>query len=105
LRAASTGEVNSRGARIRAMTRQLRSPRFQPTVRRGVGGVEVSLSEGNVESGDDDSFRRHHHLGTKTEIDSLFLATVRLGYAFDRSLVYVMQIKARRAIFRMPRRD
>jgi outer membrane immunogenic protein len=50
---------------------------------RWVGGAEVSLSEGDVES--DDGHRRD----TKTEIDSLFLATVRLGYAFDRSLVYV----------------
>jgi outer membrane immunogenic protein len=51
---------------------------------RWVGGAEVSLSEGDVES-DEKGFRR----GTKTEIDSLFLATLRLGYAFDRSLVYV----------------
>jgi outer membrane immunogenic protein len=54
---------------------------FNQQFGRWVGGVEVSLSEGDVESGDDD--------GLKTEIDSLFLATVRLGYAFDRSLVYV----------------
>jgi outer membrane immunogenic protein len=60
---------------------------FNQQFGRWVGGVEVSLSEGNVESGDDDSFRRD--FGTKTEIDALFLATVRLGYAFDRTLAYV----------------
>jgi outer membrane immunogenic protein len=60
---------------------------FNQQFGRWVGGVEVSLSEGDVESGDDDSFRRD--FGTKTEIGSPFLATVRLGYAFDRSLAYV----------------
>ena len=60
---------------------------FNQQFGRWVGGVEVSLSDGNVESGDDDSFRRD--FGTKTEIDSLFLATARLGYAFDRTLAYV----------------
>jgi outer membrane immunogenic protein len=45
---------------------------------RWVGGAEVSVSEGDVGSDDDGP-----------EIDKLFLATLRLGYAFDRSLVYV----------------
>jgi outer membrane immunogenic protein len=59
---------------------------------RWVGGVEVSLSGGDVEgstsvsgSFDDISFRGKG----KTEIDSLFLATVRFGYAWNRSLAYV----------------
>src|SRR5919108_1100117 len=47
---------------------------FNQQFGRWVGGVEVSLSDGNVESGDDDSIRRD--FGT-TEIDSLFLATAR----------------------------
>jgi outer membrane immunogenic protein len=49
---------------------------------RWVGGAEVSLSDSDVASNEDD-------FGTKTEIDKLFLATVRLGYAWDRSLAYV----------------
>ena len=48
--------------------------RYQDRLQRWVGDEEESF-EGNG--------------ATKTEIDSLFLATVRLGYAFDRSLVYV----------------
>jgi hypothetical protein len=49
---------------------------------RWVGGAEVSLSDSDVASNEDD-------FGAKTEIDKLFLATVRLGYAWDRSLAYV----------------
>jgi outer membrane immunogenic protein len=59
---------------------------------RWVGGAEVSLSGGDVEASqsarvsfDGESFEGH----AKTEIDDLFLATVRLGYAFDRTLAYV----------------
>jgi outer membrane immunogenic protein len=50
---------------------------------RWVGGAEVSLSGGDVGSSVEGD------IDTKTEIDNLFLATVRLGYAFDRSLAYV----------------
>jgi outer membrane immunogenic protein len=59
---------------------------------RWVGGAEVSLSGGDVEASrsgrvSDGEFSVRSH--AKAEIDDLFLATVRLGYAFDRSLVYV----------------
>jgi outer membrane immunogenic protein len=57
---------------------------------RWVGGVEVSLSGGDVEGSS--VAELNFQLGdvaTKTEIDSLFLATVRLGYAWNRSLVYL----------------
>jgi outer membrane immunogenic protein len=57
---------------------------------RWVGGAEVSLSGGDVEGS---SVNRltigTTDIATQTEIDSLFLATVRLGYAFDRTLAYV----------------
>jgi outer membrane immunogenic protein len=57
---------------------------------RWVGGAEVSLSGGDVEgsSVNELTFGDSSAL-TRTEIDSLFLATVRLGYAWDRSLAYV----------------
>jgi outer membrane immunogenic protein len=57
---------------------------------RWVGGAEVALSGGDVEGS---SVNRltigTTDIATQTEIDSLFLATVRLGYAFDRTLAYV----------------
>jgi outer membrane immunogenic protein len=57
---------------------------------RWVGGAEVSLSGGDVEgSGVNRLTFGTADIATKTEIDSLFLATVRLGYAFDRTLAYV----------------
>jgi outer membrane immunogenic protein len=56
-----------------------------------VGGVEVSLSGGDVEGSrvNEISFGDGVDIATKTEIDSLFLATVRLGYAWNRNLAYV----------------
>jgi outer membrane immunogenic protein len=57
---------------------------------RWVGGAEVSLSGGDVEGSSENELRFGlGEVATKTEIDSLFLATVRLGYAFDRTLAYV----------------
>jgi outer membrane immunogenic protein len=59
---------------------------------RWVGGAEVSLSGGDVEGSSENEIRfgtRTGDIATKTEIDNLFLATVRLGYAFDRTLAYV----------------
>jgi outer membrane immunogenic protein len=56
---------------------------------RWVGGAEVSLSGGDVEGSSVNELRFGPDIATKTEIDSLFLATVRLGYAFDRTLAYV----------------
>jgi outer membrane immunogenic protein len=61
---------------------------FNQQFGRWVGGVEVSLSEGDLEGSSVNDIE-FGDVATKTEIDSLFLATVRLGYAFDRSLVYV----------------
>jgi outer membrane immunogenic protein len=61
---------------------------FNQQFGRWVGGVEVSLSEGDVEGSSVNEIR-FGDVATKTEIDSLFLATVRLGYAFDRTLAYV----------------
>jgi outer membrane immunogenic protein len=59
---------------------------------RWVGGVEVSFSGSDVEGSasrpwivEDISVEAEG----KTKIDSLFLATVRLGYAWNRSLAYV----------------
>jgi outer membrane immunogenic protein len=65
---------------------------FNQQFGRWVGGVEVSLSEGDVEGSSANEIRVgpvSGEVATKTEIDSLFLATVRLGYAFDRTLAYV----------------
>jgi outer membrane immunogenic protein len=61
---------------------------FNQQFGRWVGGVEVSLSEGEVEGSSVNEIFGSD-VATKTEIDSLFLATVRLGYAFDRTLAYV----------------
>jgi outer membrane immunogenic protein len=61
---------------------------FNQQFGRWVGGVEVSLSEGDVEGSSVNEIFGSD-VATKTEIDSLFLATVRLGYAFDRTLAYV----------------
>jgi outer membrane immunogenic protein len=56
-----------------------------------VGGAEVSLSGGDVEGSSVNGIDigGSPEVLTRTEIDSLFLATVRLGYAWDRSLAYV----------------
>jgi outer membrane immunogenic protein len=57
---------------------------------RWVGGAEVSLSGGDVEGSSENELKFGlGDVATETEIDSLFLATVRLGYAFDRTLAYV----------------
>lgn len=68
---------------------------FNQQFGRWVGGVEVSLGGGDVNGSSKDEvsfdslgFRRDHAVGLRTEIDSLFLATVRLGYAWDRFLTY-----------------
>jgi outer membrane immunogenic protein len=66
---------------------------FNQQFGRWVGGVEVSLSGGDLnESSDHEVILANgddHVVGLRTEIESLFLATVRLGYAFDRVLAYV----------------
>ena len=50
---------------------------------RWVGGAEVSLSGGDVEGSSVDRLTiGTADIATETEIDSLFLATVRLGYAW-----------------------
>jgi outer membrane immunogenic protein len=55
---------------------------------RWVGGAEVSLSGSDVEGSSVNEIGPFDVV-TGTEIDSLFLATVRFGYAWDRSLAYV----------------
>jgi outer membrane immunogenic protein len=69
---------------------------FNHQLGRWVGGVEVSLSDSDVQGSSANEIRfgtefgtRRGDIATRTEIDSLFLATVRLGYAFDRTLAYV----------------
>ena len=68
---------------------------FNQQFGRVVGGVEVSLSGGDIEEED---FNEHevklssgedHVVGVRTEIDSLFMATVRIGHAWDRVLAYL----------------
>jgi len=56
---------------------------------RWVAGTEVSLSGGDVEGSSENEIAVIGDIATRTEIDKLFLATVRLGYAWDRTLAYV----------------
>jgi outer membrane immunogenic protein len=56
---------------------------------RWVGGAEVSLSGGDMEGSSENEILGGGDITTRTEIDKLFLATVRLGYAWDRTLAYV----------------